>query len=111
MMSQDKTMRKDLRKMILYVKITGQQCCDGCLLGKYQINRQLKILQEQGGWQCFEDFLVWVGTMMEAPVVGLVNKRCVLPSGNSWNLVDARDMKGRLRRHLKGEFLTTWTKQ
>ena len=52
-----------------------------------------------------EDFLAWVGTMMEAPVFGSVNKRCVLLSGNSWHMVDTRDMKDRLRRHSKGAFL------
>ena len=29
--------------------------------------------------------------MIEAPVFGSVSKRCVLPSGNSWHLVDARE--------------------
>jgi|SRR5882724_8811349 len=48
MTSQDKMMRKGLRKM--YVKITGHQCCDGCLLRKYQIHQQLRILLMRTGW-------------------------------------------------------------
>ena len=44
MTSQDEMMAKDSRKMILYMKIMGQQCCDGHLLRKYQIHQQLKIL-------------------------------------------------------------------
>jgi len=55
--------------------------------------------------------LAWVGTVMEAPVFRSVNRRCVLPSGNTWNLVDTRDVKGKPRRHSKGAFLTTWIEQ
>src|SRR5882672_8405815 len=36
--------RKDLRRMILDMKIMGRQYCDGCLLGNFLIHRQLKIL-------------------------------------------------------------------
>jgi len=38
MTSQDEMMEKDLRKMTLYVRIMGWKCCDGHLLGKYQIH-------------------------------------------------------------------------
>jgi len=44
------TMGKQLKKKILFVKIRGQQCSDGHLLGKYLIHQQLKILLMRTGW-------------------------------------------------------------
>src|SRR5467141_2803860 len=41
---RDGRMRKDLRRMILDMKITGQQYCDGHLLRNFLIHQQLKIL-------------------------------------------------------------------
>src|SRR5882672_6621610 len=41
---RDGRTRKDLRRMILDMKITGRQYCDGRLLGNFLIHRQLKIL-------------------------------------------------------------------
>jgi len=38
MTCQDRTMKRNLRKMILYMTIMCQKCCDGCLLRKYQIH-------------------------------------------------------------------------
>src|SRR5882724_4536701 len=43
-------MRKDLRKRILYMKVKGRQYSDGCLLRKYLIHRQLKILLMGARW-------------------------------------------------------------
>src|SRR5882672_7169222 len=41
---RDGRTRKDLRRMILDMKIMGRQYCDGRLLGNFLIHRQLKIL-------------------------------------------------------------------
>src|SRR5882672_9900208 len=41
---RDGRMRKDLKRMILDMKITGRQYCDGRLLGNFLIHQQLKIL-------------------------------------------------------------------
>ena len=41
---RDGRTRKDLKRMILDMKIMGRQYCDGSLLGNFLIHRQLKIL-------------------------------------------------------------------
>ena len=41
---RDGRTRKDLKRMILDMKITGQQYCDGRLLGNFLIHLQLKFL-------------------------------------------------------------------
>jgi len=38
MTSRDKTMGKYLKEMILFMKMKGWQCSDGCLLWKYLIH-------------------------------------------------------------------------
>jgi len=41
---------KNLRKTVLFMKIKGWQCSNGCLLGKYLIHHQSKILLVRTGW-------------------------------------------------------------